>query len=115
MKKYVICGVSNRALEMFIKPLLNEFSKENEIVGLLDSDPLRFKIGKEKYPQLDQVPTFIPEQFEPMIELTKPDYVLVTGRDDTHVDYILRALHKQKLSRIGLTLMQASSWKKNQM
>ncbi len=36
MKKYVICGVSNRALEMFIKPLLNEFSKENEIVGLLD-------------------------------------------------------------------------------
>lgn len=44
MKKYVICGVSNRALEMFIKPLLNEFSKENEIVGLLDSDPLRFTI-----------------------------------------------------------------------
>ena len=35
MKKYVICGVSNRALEMFIKPLLNEFSNENEIVGLL--------------------------------------------------------------------------------
>ena len=53
MKKYVICGVSNRALEMFIKPLLNEFSKENEIVGLLDSDPLRFTICKEKYPHLE--------------------------------------------------------------
>lgn len=95
MKKYVICGVSNRALEMFIKPLLNEFSKDNEIVGLLDSDPLRFTICKEKYPQLDQVPTFNPKQFDTMIDLTKPDYVLVTGRDDTHVEYILRALHKQ--------------------
>jgi predicted dehydrogenase len=94
MKKYVICGVSNRALEMFIKPILNEFSKENEIVGLLDSDPLRFTICKEKYPQLEGIPTYNPEQFESMIDQRKPDYVLVTGRDDTHVDYILRALHK---------------------
>ncbi|MDQ0973191.1 putative dehydrogenase [Neobacillus niacini] len=67
MKKYVICGVSNRALEMFIKPNLNEFSNENEIVGLLDSDPLRFSNCKEKYPKLEQVPTFNPEQFETMI------------------------------------------------
>ena len=95
MKKYVICGVSNRALEMYIKPLLNEFSKDNRIVGLLDSDSLRFTIGKEKYPQLKQVPTYRPEQFESMIDETKPDYVIVTGRDDTHLDYILRALHKQ--------------------
>ena len=30
-----------------------------------------------------------------MVEHTKPDYVIVSGRDDTHIDYILRALHKQ--------------------
>ncbi|WP_223588780.1 Gfo/Idh/MocA family protein [Neobacillus bataviensis] len=95
MKKYVICGVSNRALEMYMKPLLNEFSAENRIVGLLDSDPLRFTIANEKYPQLQSIPTFNPEQFESMIEETKPDYVIVTGRDDTHLDYILRALQKQ--------------------
>lgn len=94
MKKYVICGVSNRALQMFIGPLLNEFSKENKIVGLLDSDSLRFTVCKNQYPQLELVPTFSPEQFEAMIDETKPDYVIIAGRDDTHIDYILRSLHK---------------------
>lgn len=95
MKKYVICGVSNRALQMFIKPLLNEFSQDHEVVGLLDSDSLRFTICKDQYPRLAQLPTYSPEQFETMIDETQPDYVIVAGRDDTHVDYILRALEKQ--------------------
>jgi predicted dehydrogenase len=94
MKKYAICGVSNRALNMFIGPLLNEFSQGNRIVGLLDSDPLRFQVCKEKYPALMQLPEFLPEQFEEMIEQTQPDCVIVAGRDDTHVEYILKALHK---------------------
>lgn len=95
MKKYVICGVSNRALQMFIGPIINEFSRESEIVGLLDSDPYRFTVCAEKYPNLEKIPTFSPEQFDKMIDQTHPDYVIVAGRDDTHVDYILSALRKQ--------------------
>ncbi|WP_366160115.1 Gfo/Idh/MocA family oxidoreductase [Bacillus infantis] len=95
MKKYAICGVSNRALEMFMRPMMNEFSKETGIAAILDSDPYRFKVCKEKFPMLEHVPTYDPEQFEEMIDQTKPDYVIVAGRDDTHVDYILRSLKKQ--------------------
>lgn len=95
MKKYVICGVSNRALQMFIKPLVNQFSQDHEIVGLLDSDSLRFTICKKQFPGLAHLPTYSPEQFETMIDETQPDVVIVAGRDDTHVDYILRALNKQ--------------------
>lgn len=95
MKKYVICGVSNRALQMFIGPIINEFSRESEIVGLLDSDPYRFTVCAEKYPNLEKIPTFSPEQFDKMIDQTHPDYVIVAGRDDTHVVYILSALRKQ--------------------
>ncbi|MBD8025497.1 Gfo/Idh/MocA family oxidoreductase [Ureibacillus sp. Re31] len=94
-KKYVICGVSNRALQMFIGPMIKEFSKECQIVGLLDLDPYRFSICKQKYPQMNHVPTFSPEQFETMIEQTNPDYVIVAGRDDTHIEYILKSLRKQ--------------------
>ncbi|WP_042461636.1 Gfo/Idh/MocA family protein [Neobacillus dielmonensis] len=92
MKKYVICGVSNRAINMFIKPLINEFSEENRIVGLLDPDSLRFNVCKEQFPQLEHVPTYSPEQFNQMIDQTQPDYVVVAGRDDSHVNYILGAL-----------------------
>ncbi|KMY48581.1 Gfo/Idh/MocA family protein [Peribacillus loiseleuriae] len=92
MKRYVICGISNRAMTMFIKPMLQQFHKESTIVGLLDNDPLRFQICKDAYKELQHVPVFLADQFEKMIEETKPDYVIVASRDDTHVDYILAAL-----------------------
>jgi predicted dehydrogenase len=94
MKKFVVCGVSNRALQMFIGPILETFFHENEIVGLLDSDPLRFTVCKARFPQLEYTPTFSPTQFEEMIETLHPDYVIVAGRDDTHIDYILQSLQK---------------------
>ncbi len=49
---------------VFIKTLLNEFSVNNQIVGLLDYDDLRFTTCKKEYPQLDNVPTYGPEQFQ---------------------------------------------------
>ena len=32
MKRYAICGVSNRALQMFIRPIVEEFSKQGQVV-----------------------------------------------------------------------------------
>ncbi len=41
MNRYAIC---------FIKPTLNLFSSQREIVGLLDSDPRRFEVVRNEYP-----------------------------------------------------------------
>ncbi|GAA0374341.1 Gfo/Idh/MocA family protein [Bacillus horti] len=91
-KRYVICGVSNRAIKMFVGAMLDQFSEMTEVVGLLDIDPRRFSVCKSIHPELDSVPCYSQDQFEQMISETNPDTVIVTGRDDTHVDYILKAL-----------------------
>ncbi|MFC0473297.1 Gfo/Idh/MocA family protein [Halalkalibacter kiskunsagensis] len=92
MKRIVVCGLSNRAFGMFIEPILTKFSQENEIVGLLDSDLKRVEICKKQFPELASVSSYTPEQFSQMVTETIPTTVIVTSRDDTHVNYILQGL-----------------------
>ncbi|NOU96810.1 oxidoreductase [Paenibacillus sp. LMG 31456] len=91
-KKYVVCGVSTRANGMFIKPMLETFQTHCEVVGLLDADPGRFANCFRKFPPLNGLPVYMPDQFEQMIRETKPDVVIVAGADHTHADYIVQAL-----------------------
>ncbi|WP_284641072.1 Gfo/Idh/MocA family protein [Paenibacillus silviterrae] len=90
--KYAICGVSNRAISMFIGPMLKTFSSTAEVVGLLDVDPRRHEVCKSKFPELSHVGEYGPEDFSRMVSETKPDVIIVTGRDDTHAGYIVQAL-----------------------
>lgn len=92
MKRYVLCGVSNRAISMFIGPVVKRYNTKAAIVGLLDFDLNRAKICKKKYPELDNVKEYSPSEFDQMVRETRPETVIVTSRDDTHVDYILLAL-----------------------
>ncbi len=92
MQRIVVCGLSNRAFEMFIRPIVTKFSRENEIVGLLDSDQRRVDLCKERFPELAFLPSYTPEQFSKMVNETNATTVIVTSRDDTHVDYILQGL-----------------------
>lgn len=92
MKKYAICGVSNRAIGMFIRPIIQKFSHENEVVALLDVDKRRFEVGIQAIPEIEHIPQYVPDQFDQMMKETNPDFVIVASRDDTHVDYILQAL-----------------------
>ncbi|MBU8788702.1 MULTISPECIES: Gfo/Idh/MocA family protein [Bacillus] len=96
MKKYVICGLSGRAVNMFIEPLVREYSRGHRIAALLDDDPLREAVCKERFPELRSVPFFRAEAFSDMIEKVDPDTVIVASRDDTHVRYILGALQSNK-------------------
>ncbi|WIL35385.1 Gfo/Idh/MocA family oxidoreductase [Bacillus stercoris] len=96
MKNIVICGVSSRALSMFIKPLMERFSTHYEITGLLDADPKRFAVCKEKFSELAHVPVFNEDAFDEMMRVSKPDIVIVAGRDDTHVTYIVKSLQWNK-------------------
>ncbi|WP_078579388.1 Gfo/Idh/MocA family oxidoreductase [Salipaludibacillus agaradhaerens] len=91
-KRIVICGVSNRSMGMFIEPCLNRFYESNRIVGLLDKDVKRLAICKERFPSLSELPVYQPDQFEQMIDETNANTVIVAGRDDTHVDYIVKGL-----------------------
>jgi len=93
-RRYVVCGVSGRAISMWIAPMFDGFEKYTELVGMLDIDPLRFKICQEKVPATANVPTYLPEQFDQMIEETKPDAVLVVCKDCYHQLYIIKALEK---------------------
>jgi predicted dehydrogenase len=91
-KRYVVCGVSTRANGMFIRPMLDTFAAHCEVVGLLDADPGRFANCFKKFPALQGVPGYLPDQYEQMIRETKPDVVIVAGADHTHADYIVKSL-----------------------
>ncbi|WP_159884917.1 Gfo/Idh/MocA family protein [Paenibacillus puerhi] len=93
-KRYVICGVSARANGMFIRNMLDTFQAYCEIVGLLDADPARFRNCFAKFPALSGKPVYRPDQFDQMIQETKPDVILVAGADHTHADYIVKGLER---------------------
>lgn len=92
VKRVVICGLSHRAFNMFIKPLIEDFHEHYMITGLLDIDTRRYTLCQERFPSLRGVAFFQEDEFDQMVKETKPDIVIVAGRDDTHVTYILQAL-----------------------
>ncbi|MBO5668473.1 MAG: Gfo/Idh/MocA family oxidoreductase [Lentisphaeria bacterium] len=91
-KRYAVCGVSARAIYSYIAPMCQKFSHCAELVGLLDIDPLRFKVCKEAVPEAQNVPEYMAEDFEKMLAETKPDALLVVSMDCTHVKYIVAGL-----------------------
>lgn len=93
-RRYAVCGVSGRAIAMWIKPIYETFSNCAEFVGMLDIDPMRFKICKKQVPGTENVPTYMPDEFDKMVEETRPDAVFVVGKDCTHAQYIIKALEK---------------------
>jgi predicted dehydrogenase len=93
-KRYAVCGVSNRAISMWIQALAMDFSDVGELVGLLDIDPLRFQIAKEKFPKIKDVAEYTPEQLDKMLQEQKPDALIVTGTDKTHAEYVIKGLQQ---------------------
>lgn len=79
-------------MKMYIEAILTYFKQNNRIVGLIDPDPRRGELCKEKYPELRNLPSGQPDAIDQMINELKPDILLVAGRDDTHVNYILKGL-----------------------
>ncbi|MBD2868733.1 Gfo/Idh/MocA family protein [Paenibacillus arenilitoris] len=91
-KRYAICGVSGRALGMFAKPILTTFAGGCELVGLLDPDPARFALFRERYPEQAGIRTYGEDDFDRLVEETRPDVIIAAGRDHTHARYIIAAL-----------------------
>lgn len=88
MKRYAIVGASHRGLEMYAKPIQQEYSDVAQIIGVYDPNDKRAKVMKEE--SGGSFPVY--DSFEKMIKDSKPDAVIVTTVDCYHHEYIIKAL-----------------------
>lgn len=109
-RRYALVGLSNRGVASFARPLLgvgggtdsalgygasaDDFSEYADLVAVLDIDRARADAFLAQVVPADhpEIPVFGQEQFAQMVAQTRPDTVIVTGPDDTHVEHILAAL-----------------------
>lgn len=85
-KTYVFAGASQRALNMFMRPMKENFNDYCELAGVHDINPGR---AKEIGGYVD-IPVF--DDFETMVKATKADVVIVTTVDAYHKEYIIKSL-----------------------
>lgn len=93
-KRYVLVGTGGRAIS-FIEPLVTRFAEHGELLALCDLSPTRLAHYNTLLTQQlgsSALPTYAADQFETMLREQRPDYVIVTSKDSTHHDYILRSL-----------------------
>jgi len=94
-KRIAFVGTGGRALS-FIEPLATTYRDANELVGLCDVSAARMAyynrmlVGELGY---HSVPAYSAERFDAMLAEQKPDIVFVCSQDNTHHDYMVRAMH----------------------
>ena len=87
-KKYAIVGSSGRALEMYARPLVEDFGDVAVVAGVCDPNPERAAYFIRT--ACPGTPYFA--DFDRMIAECKPDTVIVTTVDAFHHQYIIKAL-----------------------
>ena len=95
-KRYVLVGTGVRARN-FIYPLVENYREDGELVGLCDLSPTRMAYYNEQLAgqlHFHAVPTYAAKDFEKMIKEQRADCVIVTSKDSTHHDFIVRALRQ---------------------
>ncbi len=73
---------------MFGLPLVNDYPNSAELVGVMDSNPLRTKAAL-KILGVD-LPIFT--DFDAMIDALSPDGICIATTDSTHAEYVIRSL-----------------------
>ncbi len=86
--KVALVGTGIRGTSFWGKRLNENYSKILEFVGLSDINPGRLEYGR-KYIGVN-CPTFT--DFDKMINETKPDLLIVTTKDSTHHEFIIKGL-----------------------
>ncbi len=91
-RKHVIVGMGSRS-RMYLTALTETFVKDNELVGVCDSNPGRLALAGTVAAKAGAKPRrYAAADFDRMLRELKPDVVIVTTPDATHDDYIVRAL-----------------------
>ncbi len=91
--KYAIVGTGSRHL-MFRDAVISTFADTNELVALCDSNPHRLALSAGQTRQITGKPVaaYAADDFDRMLEVERPDVVVVTVPDYMHDRYIARAL-----------------------
>jgi len=87
IKKYAIVGAGSRGLGDYAEPIYAEFKDYAKLVGVYDINPIRSENLSKK---CGNVPVFY--NFNKMLEVSKPDVVIVTTVDRYHHEYIIKTL-----------------------
>ncbi len=89
-RRYAMVGTGHRGTGMWGADLAKRYGDVLEFVGLCDTNPKRLAAGRELIGV--QCPTFA--SFEEMLDRAKPELLMVTTVDATHVEQITRALDR---------------------
>jgi len=92
-KKYVQVGVGSRSM-MYTRAVVETYADRARLVGLCDVNRCRLERRRRWVREKTgaDVPAWHADEFDDMIQQTRPDVVIVTSRDDTHDRYICRAM-----------------------
>jgi len=88
-KKYVQVGCGARGTKAYSVPLVKEYGDCGELCGVYDINRKRAELVSEYAGK--NIPVY--DDFDEMLREVSPDTVIVTSKDSTHDDYIIRALH----------------------
>lgn len=93
-KRYVQVGVGGRA-RFFYNAIATVYKDTCDLVGFCDINRTRMEYANTRLKNesgFHEVPMYGADEFDKMIEETKPDVVIVTTVDRTHHRYICRAM-----------------------
>lgn len=91
--RYAHVGMGSRSF-MYQRAILDTYKDHAEYVGFCDTNEGRLKLaqGRAKETTGKDIPIFAADQFDEMIEKTKPDIVIVTTVDGFHHQYVIRGM-----------------------
>ncbi|MEL1241792.1 Gfo/Idh/MocA family protein [Flavobacterium flavipallidum] len=87
--RIVLVGTGIRGIGFWGKRLVQEYSDILEFVGLCDINPGRLAYAKKHIGT--NCPTFL--NYDEMLTKTKPDLIIVTTKDATHHEFIIKGLN----------------------
>ena len=93
-KRYAHVGIGGRA-RMYYQAIAKTYNETSELVAFCDVNQTRMDYANDILENefgYHKVPTYDAQDFEKMIEETKPDVVIVTSVDRTHHRYIIKAM-----------------------
>jgi predicted dehydrogenase len=94
MKSYAIVGVGSRA-KTFYDAICNRYSENSKIVAVCDTNPARLDWAAQNiHNTFKDCKKYTANQFDKMLDETRPDVVLVCCIDREHDHYICRSLEK---------------------
>lgn len=88
MKKYVLVGCGYRGISSYAKPIVKEYGAVAQLCGVYDINYKRAAYVSQCIEA--EIPVF--DSFDRMITEVRPDTVIVTSKDCTHDQYVIRAM-----------------------